>query len=514
MSYIANITQSASSYFEPFRFVLKELSPSSIRIPTLVALGTVLAAGATWKHRTAILNYAEDKRQLYAIKFLYIIGRYDIEATNAEGKTSLHYAAEKGLKDIAEFLLAQGADTTVRDSEGRTPLHRAAFSGHIGVVKVLLKNGADITMKDSEGRTPFHLAAVHGQIDMIKLLHENGAEVDARNRLEFTPLHVAAYNGHKNVTEFLLEKGADFNAETRFGDTPLFYAAGEGHIDVAEALLDKGAHLQAQDKDGFTSLHCAARGQKAMAEFLITRGAHLQAQTKDGFTPLHVAALLRKIDVTETLLERGADIEAKNNLEQTPLHVLGAAHVWDSKSSAEILSLILNNYRASLRQKEARLRRLNPASPVYSFHALSATVLREYINQRDYEGKTSLHGFVERTNPSGVEILLKEGASLIPDSEEKTPLDIALERNLEEILEKFKAQTKYLQFADTTSRKTPVEAAYASMKHPAMEFFIKIEGNVPGTLFDSDRKLCVQYAVKAGRRDLQDILRNPKAEIA
>jgi len=510
LSYIANITQSASSYFEPFRFVLKELSPSSIRIPTLIALGTVLAAGATWKHRTAILNYAEDNRQLYAIKFLYKIGKYDIKAKNEKGQTSLHYAAEKGLKDIAEFLLAQGADTTVRDGEGRTPLHRAAFNGHIGVVKVLLKNGADITVRDSEGRTPLHLAAVHGQIDMIKLLHENGAEVDARNRLEFTPLHVAAYNGHKNVTEFLLEKGADFNAETRFGETPLFYAAENGHINVAEVLLDKGAHLQAQANNGFTALHyAAAGGQKAMAEFLITRGADLNAKNLLGNTPLHVAALLVKNDVTEILLERGADIEAKNKCEQTPLHVLGAraTHVIDSKSSAEISSLILNNYRARIRQKEARLRRLNPASPVYSFHALSAAVLREYINQRDDQGNTSLHGFAKKNNSSAVEILLENGASLIPNREGKTPLDISLEKDLKEILEKFSIHSKYLRQADENGN-TPVQDAYKRKKDQAMEFFIKIEGKSPGTLFDTDRSLCLRYAVETRRRDLQDILNN------
>ena len=41
------------------------------------------------------------------------------------GKTSLHRAAEKGHKEIAELLIAAGADLNAKDDDGTTPLDMA-----------------------------------------------------------------------------------------------------------------------------------------------------------------------------------------------------------------------------------------------------------------------------------------------------------------------------------------------------------------------------------------------------
>ncbi|NGX59905.1 MAG: hypothetical protein KR126chlam3_01065 [Chlamydiae bacterium] len=47
-----------------------------------------------------------------------------------------------------------------------------------------------------------------------------------------------------------------------------------------------------------------------------------------------------------------------------------------------------------------------------------------------------------------------------------------------------------------------------------MEFIIGIEANSPGTLFESDRALCIQYALENQREDLLKTLNVTEDEIA
>ena len=47
-----------------------------------------------------------------------------------------------GLVEIAEILIANGADLNAVDKYGRTPLTRAEDGGHKDVVKLLISHGA------------------------------------------------------------------------------------------------------------------------------------------------------------------------------------------------------------------------------------------------------------------------------------------------------------------------------------------------------------------------------------
>ena len=49
----------------------------------------------------------------------------DLVHSTYEGWTPLCYAAKNGLKDIAELLLARGAEINVKNDEGQTPLFLA-----------------------------------------------------------------------------------------------------------------------------------------------------------------------------------------------------------------------------------------------------------------------------------------------------------------------------------------------------------------------------------------------------
>jgi ankyrin repeat protein len=159
-----------------------------------------------------------------------------VNAENKDGATPLHDAAWTGNKEIAELLIAKGADVNAKDKSGDTPLLYAMSGGkwqrqmqrdnklNKDLAMLLIKNGANINVVQNlvfvgrTGRTKYKWSALHGAID----------------------------NGWSDVATALIEKGADVNA--RFGPlevggagTPLELAESRGLKDVADLLRKHGA---------------------------------------------------------------------------------------------------------------------------------------------------------------------------------------------------------------------------------------------------------------------------------
>ena len=112
-----------------------------------------------------------------------------VSAKDGDGATPLHRAAEKGRKDVAEWLLAKGAEVNAMENDGYTPLHYAANQGHKDMAAWLLSKGAKINAKDNNGFTPLHVT--HNK-DVVKLLLAKGAEVNAKDNNGCTPLRAVA----------------------------------------------------------------------------------------------------------------------------------------------------------------------------------------------------------------------------------------------------------------------------------------------------------------------------------
>ena len=102
----------------------------------------------------------------------------DVNASQGDGMTALHWAALNGSTEIAELVIASGANLeAVTRLGGYTPLHLAARAGRVNTTRVLLDAGASVKAGTSTGGvTPLHFAALDGSVPRIETLLAAGAD--------------------------------------------------------------------------------------------------------------------------------------------------------------------------------------------------------------------------------------------------------------------------------------------------------------------------------------------------
>ena len=249
----------------------------------------VLPLGAQEIHK------AVKRGDLDKVKALLEDNPISVDSKDDRGRTPLFFTSMRGNKDIAQVLIATGANVNARDNyddpplyhatlaghkeivellirhgaeinevmEEGTPLSLAVYRGHIGVAEVLIKLGADINLKMKNDETVLHHAAEKGDGIFVKLLVKAGAEVNARTTHEVTPLHIAAVYGHKEAVEELIDKGAALDAKSTFAGTPLHQAISAGHKEIVTLLKEKGAK---STQRGFVALKGDYFGMKKPGE--------------------------------------------------------------------------------------------------------------------------------------------------------------------------------------------------------------------------------------------------------
>ena len=126
---------------------------------------------------------------------------------DAGERTQLHYAALDDDVAAAESRLAAGDDPNASDREGFTPLHLAAQEGASNVARVLLDRGPDVDPVNSFGNTPLFTAVFNyrGDASVIELLRDRGADPLRKNESGQTPVGLARLIANYDVGRFFTD---------------------------------------------------------------------------------------------------------------------------------------------------------------------------------------------------------------------------------------------------------------------------------------------------------------------
>ena len=132
----------------------------------------------------------------------------DLRTADAEGRSMLHLAAQRGNVPVIEYILhaAKDFDMNLSDSRGRTVLHYGVENKRASdTVKALVSHGATIWARDRQERSPLHHAAKLGNLQAIKALLALGMAEDLQTADCFglVPIMIAAHHRSYNVQTYL-----------------------------------------------------------------------------------------------------------------------------------------------------------------------------------------------------------------------------------------------------------------------------------------------------------------------
>src|SRR5688572_3177925 len=296
------------------------------RLVVGLAVSLLLAGGSTFLAGPddAPLADAVMRSDRDAIRTL-LQQKVDVNATQVDGMTALHWAARQNDIDTVQALMKAGARITTATRYGVTPLYLAAANGNAAMLELFVKAGADPNSANPGGETTLMTATRTGSLDAVKLLIERGANVNAKESVrEQTALMWAVLENHPNVVKFLIEKGADVNAQTAVvvpEGTTGEPGAASGNIGANGPGFYRARAVPTPSGAMSPLLFAAREGNQQMTEILLDARADINLPSANGSPPLVVAITNNHITLAMKLLERGANPNLADRFwKRTPLY--------------------------------------------------------------------------------------------------------------------------------------------------------------------------------------------------
>ena len=424
-------------------------------------MGTVLFGNAF--AASAFLADAVESRDFERIESA-LSRQIDIDASQVDGMTALHWAAYHDDWKIAKRLLDMGASPMVQNRYGITPLYLACVNGNANLVKAFIDLGADANTTVKGGETVLMTASRTGKVGAVVALIDAGANIDATERKGQSAMMWAAAEGHDAVVRALLDAGADFQTPLgESGYTPFFFSIREGHTQVVRTLLEAGTDVNAAmhlekstgklPKNGTSPLLLAVEnGHYDLAIELLDLGADPN-DDRSGFTVLHTLTWIRKPDFGESasgdpaphgsgrrnsdqfireIVKRGADVNARlkqgRKAGRGYVADVGATPFFMAANRADLpyMKLLMelgadpfvpNSDDCTPLMVAAGLGSRDPEEEAGSLEECLAVVkfmvaLGSDVNVVDANGETAMHGAAYKNAPLVAQYLHEQGADI------------------------------------------------------------------------------------------------------
>jgi len=327
---------------------MKRALTTGVSLCAMLALSLTTLTHAATAGAAAFVEAAMNGNR-EAVKTLLKEGA-DVNTTQADGMTALHWAAQKGDVELAKVLLYASANlkATTRIG-GYTPLLIASKNGDAAMIEALTGAGADANATTTNGTTPLMLASAAGKPAAVKALLDHGADVNAKESVKGeTALTFAAAFGRADVIRALTAKGADVTVTTKAIDLTDFAkeeaerlaaeraqqcGQGRGNAPGGGRGGPQGPQVPGVNRQynytelvgywgGLAPMHLAARqGELESVKALIDAGADVnQRGAGDPVTPMLIATMNGHFDLAKYLLEQGADPNLAQGNGVTPLY--------------------------------------------------------------------------------------------------------------------------------------------------------------------------------------------------
>lgn len=211
---------------------------------------------------------------------------------------------------MVKLLHEAGADLNRQCAYGWTPLTKASRYGHYDVAEWLVNQGCDVTLKTNQGATALYMACCYKYERLVALLlpHSSSVLNDPTDD-GFTPLIVACEDTYEKIP--LVEKHPE---QKTTKDEYL-----ERQTRIVAMLVAAGADVNAHTDGGVTALHHAIQNSADLpvVKQLLAGGASLDHRTNLGYLPLHAAAQKSDTPTFECLVQGGATIEPMKSSHET-----------------------------------------------------------------------------------------------------------------------------------------------------------------------------------------------------
>lgn len=218
-------------------------------------LVTTLGIDVDTKDTNTMLHYAVGNGSIEAANELIKLGA-DIDNTNANFKTSLHYVIENNSNKLLEsvnLLLSKNANPNIQDKNGNTALHLAVINAHnskeyskyIEVINALIKYNANVNILNNKNQLALNISVSNNDTEISNILINAKSEL---NNIDngYAPIHVAVKNNNISIVENLLLNGANVDMKDKRGYSPLAIAVENNNYEMCRKIIRSNATVDSK----------------------------------------------------------------------------------------------------------------------------------------------------------------------------------------------------------------------------------------------------------------------------